>query len=109
MSRSAVGFLTGVGYCLAANVLMFVAFLRIDSPTLCVVIWWMVNFPSVPFLTVLGRLIPAPVEGASDHAWEYQMWAAGALCASCIWGLFGMLVARLMQRRSDPSIAARAE
>jgi hypothetical protein len=109
MSRSAIGFLMGAGYCLAANLLMFVAFLRINSPTVCVVVWWIVNFPSIPFLWVLGQFFPPPTDDAAGLRWDYYMWAAGALCACCFWGVLGTLVARLTKPRVNSNLLAKID
>jgi hypothetical protein len=94
----------GAGYCLAANLLMFVAFLQINSPTFCVVTWWIVNFPSVPVLWILGHFFPPPLDDAAGIKWDYFMWAVGASCASTIWGVFGALVARLTKRQADSTL-----
>ena len=104
MSRGASGFRTGVGYCLAANALMFGAFLRINSPTVCVAIWWVVNFPSIPFLWALAQFFPPPNGEADVIRWDYCMWVAGAFCACCFWGVFGALVARLTVRQADTDL-----
>jgi hypothetical protein len=109
MSRSAIGFLAGVGYCFAANILMFVAFLRINSPTVCVVTWWIVNFPSIPFLWALAKFFPPPTDDAAGLRWDYFMWAVGAFCACCIWGVFGTLVARLSRRRANSNLIANMD
>jgi hypothetical protein len=109
MSRSAIGFLAGAGYSFAANALMFVAFLRINSPSICVGIWWVVNFPSIPFLWALAKFFPPPSDDAAGLRWDYFMWAVGACCAACVWGLFGTLVARLSKRRAGSALLPRMD
>jgi hypothetical protein len=109
MSRSAKGFLMGAGYCFAANLLMFVAFLQISSPTVCVTTWWVVNFPSIPFLWALTQFVPPPLDEADAIAWDYCMWVVGAFCACGFWGLFGMLVGRLTGRRPGSKLLASAD
>ena len=90
MSRGASGFRTGAVYCIAANVVMFGAFLRIDSPTVCVATWWVVNFPSIPLLWALAQFFPPPADEPDLIRWDYCMWVAGR----CLPPAFGESSAR---------------
>jgi hypothetical protein len=37
------------------------------------------------------------------------MWAAGALCACCFWGVLGTLVARLTKPRVNSNLLAKID
>jgi hypothetical protein len=88
MRRALIGFLVAAGVVLVADIAIIVGLgTSSDSAT---GVWWLINFPSVPF--VLCCAGAPPMGEAEIGPWDYMAVAISVIGSCVSWGLLGACI-----------------